>query len=198
MRKRFIFAIAAVLLLAATAITFARNTSATSISISAGAQSGVASTISTSADALPAHKLKYSPGAAWVTPTWSPVMGDPGSITAGDIYYIDTTSYTGDVIISVYLTNPDELHTDYSYLNMNVSVWFYDTDHWAQASLSGGGTGDTSGKYLTLNNGYLSFIVAGNAEYCVSVDGGEYYCIDTTEDATHSLDPAFYMEVDPL
>ncbi len=198
MRKRFIFAIALVLLLAASAITFARNTATNSVTINLGAQAGLASNIQTADDYVGANKLKHSSGAGPYTnvaPTWSPVLGDPGSITAGDLYYIDTQSYTGDVYVTLYISNPDALSLDYSYLNMKANVWYLNGANWDQATLVGPDViGDV---FLTLENGFVSFLLEGNTQYCISLDGGNYYLVDTNA-LGGDLSPDFYIEVEPL
>jgi hypothetical protein len=199
MKRTLFFGIALILLFAATAITFAQTTATTSIAISAGSTSGGASSIKTLDDIGDTIKLRYSSGSeapyTHVAPDWTPIVERPGSITAGDVYYIDSTSYTGDVMVTLYLTNASALSCDYSYLDMQVNVWEDSNGTCDQAVLADGSAIGTV--FLTIPNGSTSFILHGNTTYCVTIDGGSYYCIDT-DAAGGSLSPNFYLDVSPL
>jgi hypothetical protein len=202
MKKGLIFLIALLVLLSVTAITFARNTATTSVSITAAGVGGDgeaatdASGIATVDDGI---ELQYSTGGAHpyahVAPTWEPVIEQPGPITAGDLYYFNTTGYTGDILVTLYVTNPYELSKNYSYLNMQVNVRSGTSGAWVQSTLA---NGDAIGTvYLTLVNGKLTFILSGNTYYDISIDSGTYYPVDV--DATGgALSPEFYLEIQPL
>ena len=203
MKKGMIFLIAILVLLSATAITFARNTAAITISaITAGGNGGYASVLDGIADIPADVALKHSSdvGAAnAVNPTWTPVVEQPGAITAGDLYYLDTSSYTGDIYVTLYLTNADELRKDYSYLHFNVNVYTHSDKPVLPGDWSAATTVDGTEipVYLTLVNGSVSFYLEGAAYYTIAVDGGDYYCIDTNA-VGGDLTPSFYMEVSPL
>jgi hypothetical protein len=122
MKKSLWFLIAFVVILSATAVTFARNTATTAVTINAAGFSGEAvddlGGISTVASSV---RLKYSTGGPVYVhhnPTWSPIVDHAGEITAGDLYYMNATAYTGDLMVTLYITNPYALTLDYSYLNM--------------------------------------------------------------------------------
>jgi hypothetical protein len=166
----------------------------------------LASTVETAAAAIADTKLRYSTGAGPVNyvnvpPAWSPVIEDPGSITAGDLYYVDTIGYDGDVVATLYISNADALSKDYAYLNMQVNVWelthTMPADTWssAQATYADGTAIGTV--YLTLENGFITFVLEGNSHYAISIDGGNFYCVDT-DAADGELSPDFYLEVTPL
>ncbi|HSW58947.1 MAG TPA: hypothetical protein VLH15_11115 [Dehalococcoidales bacterium] len=202
MKKGFLFFIALMVLLSATAITFARNTATTTVSISAAgasASGNVATNVSGISGVANNIKLQYSTGAAapftHVAPTWNPVITQPGSITAGDLYYFNSTGYAGDMLVTVYITNPSELSQNYSYLNLEINIRSGGSGAWVQSTLADGSPIGTV--YLTLVNGFTSFILSGNTAYNISIDGGNYYCIDT-DAAGGSLSPSFYLEVQPL
>lgn len=205
-------------------------------------------------------------------PSWTPAASSAGAITAGTLYNIDTTStgtaYSGDLLITLYLTNPDQLVGAYTYLTSLINVKaayntatdeavgtgngtttvftldnapvcggsetvkvdgtaqtrgtdytinyktgtitftaapaaakavtatykYYDSTQstYETACLANGDTVPTS--YLTLANGYVSFIVAGDsagAKYRVTVDDGTYYCVTTSVSA--NLSPTYYL-----
>jgi hypothetical protein len=199
MNKKVIFIIALVLLFAATAITFAVTSATTTVTISAAGISGDPSSVKTLDDVGDTIKLKYSTGGSepytHVAPSWSPVVGETGAVTAGDVYYIDTTDYLGDILVTVFLTNTDELIKDYSYLNLQINVWAGTSGDWDQSNMADGSSIGTV--YLTLTGGYATFILSGNTEYCIAVDDGNYYCIDT-DAAGGSLSPDFYLDTKPL
>lgn len=205
-------------------------------------------------------------------PSWSPIAGAAGSITAGNLYSIDTTGsnpYTGSILVTLYLRNPDELVESYTYLTSQVNVkvlsssitneavgtgngsatvfyldnapvapttlvvkvagvtktettdytvdyklgkvtfvaapanaaavtadyWYYDaasgTDYKQATTANGKDIDDT---YLTLSNGSVSFILAGDSggvKYRVTIDDGTFYCTSTGG----TLSPAYYLTV---
>jgi hypothetical protein len=199
MKKKIIFAVALLLLLASTAIAFAQTTATATVAISAGSNSGGASSIKTLNDVGGSIALKYSTGTeapfTHVAPDWEPIVEQPGAISAGDVFYIDCTSYTGDVLVTLHLTNASELSRDYSYLDMQVNVWEGTSEAWDQATEADNSTIGTV--YLTIINGETTFILHGDTEYCISIDGGTYYCIDT-DAAGGSTSPDFYLDVSPI
>jgi hypothetical protein len=196
MKKKIIFALVALLLLGGTAITFSQNSASASVSIAAGGNGGEISTVKNVTDANADTKLKYSTGTeapyTGVSASWSPVVNTAGSVTHGDLYYVDTTGYTGDVLVTVYLTNAGMLVKDYTYLNFQVNVWSGTSGAWIQ-----GARADDSpigSVYLNQINGSVSMVLLGDTKYCITIDGGSYYCISTSA-AGGSLSPAFYIEV---
>jgi len=85
----------------------------------------------------------------------------------------------------LYLTNAGEVADAYSYINMQIHVYSYTE-----------GTGHADADvdyYLTISNGYVSFIlppIAGDG-YVITIDGGSWYCIDSSG----TLSPTFYIDV---
>jgi hypothetical protein len=201
MKKKMIFAIALLVLLASTAIAFAQTTATTAISIQAGSSSGGAAVIKTLNQLDDETGLKYSTGShgnfTSIAPSWDPVVEHAGAVTPGDLYYIDCGDYQGDVLVTLHLTNASELSVDYSYLDVRVGVYEGDGDtgNWDAATEADNSTIGTV--YLTFINGQTTFILHGNTQYCISIDGGDYYCIDTDADGG-SLDPKFYLDVSPI
>ena len=201
MKKKLMFAIAAILLITGTTLTFAHSSTAATVSITAavtGDPSNVQSVGGAGNDGVPTTvKLKHSSGGTspytHVPPTWAPVKNQAGSITSGDVYYVDASTYTGDIRVTVYLINTGLLAKDYTYLNMELNVWAGSSATWVQATPVND-TGNATG-YLTLDNGAVSFVLQGSTHYCFSIEGGAYYCIDTTVDGTHDLSPQYYMNV---
>lgn len=208
--KKLIAIVAVAILVAVSAVTFASTSGTSSVSISAGGVSGDLASVTAAGSAT--SFLKYGTYTAGSTtkyrnPAWSPVANSAGSIsTTGDLYSVDTTGNTGNVLVTIYLDNPNALAKNYTYLNLKVNIWkkgasyvaptvgSAGTNGWEQATLSGGTAIGTV--YLTMSNGYTSFILAGDAEYDITVDGGSYFCISTDTSGGGSLSPSFYVTVD--
>jgi hypothetical protein len=200
MKKKLVFLGAALLLITSTTLTFAHNSLAASVSITAAAgdPSIVRSVGGAGADGVAnTVGLKYSTGGAapftQVPPSWTPVKNKTGAITPGDVYYVDTTNYAGDVKVALYLTNSGLLAMDYAYLNMRVNFWAGASGAWTQATPVGDTANATD--YLTLDKGTVSFILLGGTHYCISIDSGDYYCVDTVVDGTHDISPQYYLNV---
>jgi len=76
-------------------------------------------------------------------PSWSPIAGASGSITAGDLYTADSTGsnpYTGDVFFTLYLNNGDELTSSYSYFTSQINVKMLSSQAAGEAVGTGNGT----------------------------------------------------------
>jgi len=199
MKKTIILALAVLLLLAATSVTFAMTTATTTVTISAAGIGDEAASIKTLSDVDADIKLKHSSGNETPylnkAPYWRPVVGQTGSVKAGDLYYISTANYHGNVLVKLFLTNTDELSKDYSYLNLKVSVWTGGSDNWEQANQADGS--NLKPFYLTLSGADYSFILTGNNEYCITIEDGNYFCIDT-DAAGGSLSPEYFIDTQPL
>lgn len=208
MRKRLYLVIALLVALAVTAGTFAyTQTSATTgpTIIKAGV-GGAFATVSTTE---PIDGSTYVTGNA--SPSWSPSVDAAGSITEGDLYYIDVGTYTGDILVTIYLNNPAALLKNYSFLNMAICAYgaIYNettsTWSWEGSPISQFMNGGYN-CYLTLTNGYVSFILKAsettaasvadstNSYFAITIEGGSYYCISTTAEGG-SLSPDFYIDI---
>lgn len=153
-------------------------------------------------------------------PSWSPVLNSAHAITGGDVYNVDTRAYTGNVLISLFLTNPDQLGVDYSYQNMKTNLWVLchasggcakgtapfagsgtaTQGSFVQATNAAGTSFADTPVYLSLVSGYLTFIVKGGYEYAVTIDGGSGYTINTDNACSTGngcLSPTFFLELGP-
>ena len=203
MKKKLVFVGVGLFLIAATTLTFAHNSLAATVSITAasGDPAIVQSVGGAGSDGVPnTVQLEYSTGSSapftQVSPSWTPVKNQTGAITPGDVYYINATNYAGDVRVTVYLTNAGLLAKDYTYLNMMVNVWAGSSGTWTQATPVGDTANATD--YLTFDKGTVSFILQGGTHYCISIDGGDYYCSDTAVDSAHDVSPHYYINAAPF
>jgi len=115
-----------------------------------------------------------------------------GSVTPGDLFYIDTGSITADMPITLHITNTGELVHYYRYLTLNVGVYTEtDTDQWEKVTTGNGEPlPDT---YITMSNGMVSFTLPGYAKYKITIDKGCFYCYGSTDQS--SVLPEFYLTV---
>jgi hypothetical protein len=162
--------------------TWAQQSSSTSITVSAGGVgTGQLANISTE---------------GITGPSWSPIEGAVGSVTAGNLYKIQVPD-SGQYMITLFLTDVDELVQAYSYLNLNVTIYAISSDDYNNASLGQtlpAGATLKATEWLTLSSGRVILYVTGSAYYLVRVDDGVFYCTSTSD--TDNLGPEFYIMVD--
>jgi hypothetical protein len=196
--------------------SFASTSTTSTVSISAGGlasvrnnfadvQSAGGAGLSASAPYLKHGVYTQRSVAKFTPPAWSPTVNSVGSIsTPGDLYYINASGTQGNVLVSLFLTNPDKLSVNYTYLNMQVNVYVKGSKYvaptalvvgvndWEQASLVGGSL--IGNVYLNLTNGFVSFLLPGNKEYVVTIDSGTFYSINN-DTSTGALSPTFNATV---
>ena len=110
-----------------------------------------------------------------------------GSVSPGDLFYIDASDSPADIEVNLYLTNASELVHNYRYMVLKVGVYVQSGGNgWEKANLP-----DT---YLTMRNGGVGFRLQGYARYRVSLDGGSFYCLGTNKN-DGDISPRFYLDV---
>lgn len=115
-----------------------------------------------------------------------------GSVTPGDLFFIDAADDRADTTLTLYITNTDELSRYYRYMTLRVGVYVQTADNRWQRLTGEDGLPET---FLTLKNGGVSFDIQGCARYKVGIDGGCFYCLSTGKEAA-SLSPNFYLTVE--
>jgi len=100
-----------------------------------------------------------------------------GGVTPGDLFYVDATGSSCDILISLYITNADVLISHLRYLNLKVAVYYEDENgQWSKTPLRDSYLpADT---YLTLHNSPVNITLPGYARYKIAIDSGCYYCIN--------------------
>ena len=81
----------------------------------------------------------------------------------------------------LYLTNVGELAGCYSYINLGVNVYeAVSSGAWASTASNVTATDGNLNYFVTLSNGYVSFILSAptGTGYVLSIDEGSWYCID--------------------
>jgi hypothetical protein len=129
---------------------------------------------------------------ATAAPHWQTFGQAIGSVTPGDLFYVDTSNITTDMPVTLYITNTDQLIRYYRYLTLNVGVYVQtDTDQWEKATTGNGELlADT---YITMSNGRTSFTLPGYAKYKITIDKGCFYCYGSTDES--AISPTFYLTV---
>lgn len=128
-------------------------------------------------------------------PSWSAFGKAIGGVsTPGDLFSIDATNNAADIVVTLHITNTNELFHCYRYLILKVGVYVESSaGEWEKASMNNGEPiPDT---FITLRNCQVSFTLAGYANYKVTIDSGSFYCITANTDSG-SLSPQFYLTVD--
>ncbi|MDD4859475.1 MAG: hypothetical protein PHR56_04650 [Dehalococcoidales bacterium] len=163
MRKRLIFAIVALLLLAPWPVAYAFENNLAGASV------------------IPLEVVA-APGSA--APRCQVYGRAIGSVTPGDLFYINMKSNAIDSLVTLYITNTDELSQYYRYMTLRVGIYTQTEEQWQKLD----GLPET---FVTLNNGLVSFTLPGLADYKVTIDGGCFYSLT----AAGSTEPApkFYL-----
>jgi hypothetical protein len=119
-----------------------------------------------------------------------------GSVTPGDLFYIDATTNTHDISVNLYLNNAHELTPYLRYLILKVGIYSEGGNgQWQKASLGNGNpVPDT---FITLRNSPVGFTLAGGAKYKVTVNSGSFYCL-TANINGGITPPQFYLTVEPV
>jgi hypothetical protein len=114
-----------------------------------------------------------------------------GSVAAGDLFYINAANATPDITVNLYLTNVDQLVHNLRYLNLEVGVFReVSPDQWEKALLPDGSAFPI--QYLTMNNGTVTFVLPGTANYKVTIEAGCFKSHPAAGQETAA--PAFYLE----
>jgi len=126
-------------------------------------------------------------------PSWKPyrgAVGGPGE--AGDLYYLEPISGTGDAMAFVYLTNAGNLAGCYSFLHMGLNLYKNITGTtWVEADGSG------PDEWLTLTSGRVILPLAtGVVTYAIAIEEASWYRPGAcTGDG--KLSPDFHVHVIP-
>jgi len=126
-------------------------------------------------------------------PHWKAFGKAIGGVNPGDLFYIDTGSSTTDMLVTLHITNADELVKYYRYMTLKVGVYVQTgTDQWEKVTtVNGELLPDT---YITMLNGRVSFTLPGYAKYKITIDKGCFYFYGTGTDDS-AVSPTFYLTV---
>ena len=126
-------------------------------------------------------------------PSWKAFGGAIGGVTPGDLFYIDGTDSPVDRLVTIHLTNADELVHYYRYMIFDIGVYVLTgSDRWERANIVNAEM--SQDYYLTMRTGWVSFILPGDAKYKITIDGGSFYCFSTSD--ASSISPKFYLAVE--
>ena len=116
------------------------------------------------------------------------------SNTALDFAGLDST--TRDIAVNLYLTNAAELTPCLKYLILEVGIYEESHDGTWQKAAAGGDDRLPADAFVTLRSSQLSFVLAGDARYKITIDSGSFYCM-TTGTKYGDLSPKFYLTIEP-
>jgi len=173
MKKNLLFALLAILLLAPWPVAYAHENTV------AGAE------------LMPVEVAAAGEAAA---PSCDVFGSAIGGVTPGDLFYIDSTDSSADIMVTLHITNADELIHSYRYMTLEVGVYIQTgAEQWERATLSGGDMlPDT---YITMRSGRVAFNLPGYAKYKITVDGGCFYSYGAAANG-NSVSPNFYLAVE--
>lgn len=116
-----------------------------------------------------------------------------GGVTPGDLFYIDSADSSADALITLYITNTDELVQHYRYMTLNVGIYVQTgIDQWEKTTW---GESETPREiYITMQGGMTSFVLPGYARYRITIDKGCFYCYGMSGD-NNAVSPEFYLTV---
>ena len=209
-------------------VSFTATNDTSTVAITAGGIGGGVTdfaSVSFAANAVIAgvRPVQAATGTTFVAPAWSPTIDQVVPVaTAGDLAIINASGTTGNILVTVSLTNPVGLSKAYSYFNFPIDV-YKSTDAgttWVRQLTGAGSTsigGSTGVTYLSLTNGFVTFLVAGGANTLYelhvpkfipttpaetiiappatgTVPTGSFYTIDTTS-AGIAIAPAISVTV---
>ncbi len=119
-----------------------------------------------------------------------------GGVTPGDLFYIDATDSSHDMLVSLYITNAYELIPYLRYLILKVVVYYEDKDgQWIKTpSWHGNPAVDT---YITLRNSHVNLALPGLTRYKITIESGSFYCIKASESG-NDVSPQFYLTIEPV
>jgi len=175
--------IAAVLLGA----TWAQTSATVSPEVSVGGVGGALFSLETSASRIGSAPILYNVGDGTSSQI---VAGAVGKVKEGSLYGINVSD-TGRYMVTLFFTNPVELSSAYSYLNLNITIYkaTASSGSWTLGDAVSGAT-----QYITLSSARVILYVEGSTSYIVEVAGGVFYCTSTAVAA--NLSPSFYILVD--
>ena len=118
-----------------------------------------------------------------------------GSVSPGDLFYIDATGHGRDINATLYLTNTGDLTRYLKHLTLKIGIYAEDCNgQWQPALLSDSAA--VPDAFLSLHSRPMSFSLAGDTRYKVTIDSGSFYCF-TTNISGEKPSPQFYLTVEP-
>ena len=123
-----------------------------------------------------------------------PVAYAQESTIAGDLFYLDSKGAM-DTLITLHLTNADELIHYFRYMIFRVGVYVQTGENeWERATLSDGEP--VPDVYLTMRNGMVNFMLPGYSRYKITLDGGSFYSFSIDASVGGAASPNFYLTVE--
>jgi len=114
-----------------------------------------------------------------------------GSVTPGDLFYVDAAGNPADITLNLYITNTGELIHYLRYLTLQVAIYVEDSNgQWIKPQIN---DEEYPEIYLTLQNSPVTFTLPGGAHYKVAIDSSCFYCLSASN-AGENITPRFYLD----
>lgn len=137
--------------------------------------------------------MQVEPAAPATTPHLKAFGNAVGSVTPGDLFFIETANTSADIPVTLHITNVDDLVHAYRYMNLNIGIYAEkDSGQWEK--ISTGEEGALPNTYITMHSGVASFTLPGYSRYKITIDRGCFYRYGTNVGAEAVL-PAFFLSL---
>ncbi|KXA98515.1 hypothetical protein AKJ39_01855 [candidate division MSBL1 archaeon SCGC-AAA259J03] len=133
--------------------------------------------------------------------TWDAIDDTATGIDNGDLYLINLTDsdYAGELLVTLYMTNPDDVAAKYSYWNAQIDAYTLENtwDNLDNKDRLGDWSSDDENIMLSLSQGYVTWRVGRDSEdhlVDIVIEDGSCYTTDSTK-TDSKYDPSFYITV---
>ena len=138
--------------------------------------------------------IAVASAASDMAPRCNVLRGGIGSVTGGDLFYIEALESGIDMLATLHITNTDELVNCYRYMTLKVGVYVQDGEgQWRMVTQSNGD--ELPETYITMRNGRVKLCLPGYARYKITIDRGCFYCYGSAPGGD-AVAPAFYLSID--
>ncbi len=119
-------------------------------------------------------------------PTWTVLNGTIGSITPGNLFYINATDVNEDLQVMLSMVNSNELISRYSFLLLKVEVYVLSGSVWEEVNMPE--------QYISMKSPHAKFPLAGLSDYRIFLSSGSFIGQRLSNDISPS--PTFFLKVE--
>lgn len=113
-------------------------------------------------------------------------------VQPGDLYFVDATDQSSDIVINLHITNTADLVRNYNYLILRIGVYARVNEaSWVKARDNAGS--EIAESFISLQNGSLSVTLPGRTIYKITIEGGSLHYINAS--GGEPISPLFYLRV---
>ena len=119
-------------------------------------------------------------------PTATVFNGAIGSITPGNLFYVNATDIDEDLQVMLSIVNSNELRSNYSFLLLKVEVYVLSGSVWEEVNMPE--------QYISMKSPQARFPLAGLSYYRISLSRGSFMGRLYSNDISRS--PTFFLKVE--